>query len=111
MAQGQSSNVHVVPQASQVMDEFKQQVASEIGIPNYTGYLGDVPSRINGAVGGNMVRRMIALAEQQMAQGGVVPPSVPGAGTLGTIGGQAGGTTTAGAGTLTQGTTTGTTTR
>jgi len=73
MADGQSSNQKLVPQASRALDQFKQQVASEIGITNYSGYLGDVPSRLNGAVGGNMVKRMIALAEQQLAQGGTIP--------------------------------------
>ncbi len=75
MAEGQRSNTHVVPQASQAMEQFKWQVASELGIQNYRGYLGDVPSRVNGAVGGHMVRRMIALAEQSLAQG-TVPPQV-----------------------------------
>jgi len=46
--------------------QFKQEVASELGIQNYQGYLGDLPSRINGAVGGHMVRRMIAAAEQSL---------------------------------------------
>jgi len=87
MAQGQSSNQHLVPQASQGLDQLKQQVASQIGIQNYSGYLGDVPSRLNGAVGGNMVKRMIALAEQQLAQGGTVPTVQT------TTGGTTGGTT------------------
>jgi len=72
MAEGQKTNQPVVPQASQALEQFKQQVASELGITNYSGYLGDVPSRLNGAVGGNMVRRMIALAEQNLAQGGTI---------------------------------------
>jgi hypothetical protein len=72
MAEGQKTNTPVVPQASQALEQFKQQVASELGITNYSGYLGDVPSRLNGAVGGNMVRRMIALAEQNLAQGGTI---------------------------------------
>jgi len=72
MAEGQKSNQILNPQARQAMDQFKQQVASELGITNYQGYLGDVPSRLNGAVGGNMVRRMIALAENSLA-GGQIP--------------------------------------
>jgi len=83
MAEGQSRNVPVVPQASQALNQFKQQVASELGINNYQGYLGDVPSRLNGAVGGHMVKRMIALAEQNLAGGG----------TIGAVGGTAGGVT------------------
>lgn len=67
MAEGQRRNQVVVPQARQALDQLKFEIASELGIPNYSGYLGDVPSRLNGAVGGNMVRRMIQLAEQQLA--------------------------------------------
>jgi len=95
MAEGQSRNTKLVPQASRAMDQFKQQVASEIGINNYQGYLGDVPSRLNGAVGGNMVKRMIALAEQQLAQGGTIPSvgTFTGSTTGGTTGGFTGGTT------------------
>lgn len=77
MAEGQRSNTILNPQARQAMDQFKQQVASELGITNYQGYLGDVPSRLNGAVGGNMVRRMIALAENSLA-GGQIPAQVTG---------------------------------
>lgn len=72
MAQGQRRNQVIVPQARQALDRLKWETASEIGLPNYQGYLGDVPSRLNGAVGGNMVRKMIRFAEQQLAQGGSV---------------------------------------
>ncbi|MFO7246843.1 MAG: alpha/beta-type small acid-soluble spore protein [Thermaerobacter sp.] len=73
MATGQRNNRIIVPQARQALDRLKYETASEIGLPNYQGYLGDVPSRLNGAVGGNMVRKMIRFAEQQMAQGQTVP--------------------------------------
>jgi len=76
VAEGQRTNRTLVPQARQALDRLKQEVAAEVGIPNYQGYLGDVPARLNGAVGGNMVRRMIALAEQQLA-GGVLPQQPP----------------------------------
>lgn len=66
MAAGQKRNTALVPGAYQALERFKQEVASELGIQNYQGYLGDVPSRINGAVGGHMVRRMIAAAEQSL---------------------------------------------
>lgn len=68
MASGQRSNQTLVPQARQGLERLKQEVAQELGITNYQGYLGDVPSRINGAVGGNMVRRMIAAAEQALIE-------------------------------------------
>ncbi|MDS1029889.1 alpha/beta-type small acid-soluble spore protein [Bacillota bacterium LX-D] len=64
MAEGQRSNTIVVPQARQALDQLKYETAAEIGLQNYQGYLGDVPSRLNGAVGGNMVRKMIQAYEQ-----------------------------------------------
>ncbi len=68
MAQGQRSNRALVTQARKALDELKYEVASEIGVQAPAdGYWGDLPSRQNGAVGGHMVRRMIQLAEQQLA--------------------------------------------
>lgn len=75
MARGsRSRNRKVIPQAAQAMDKFKYEVASELGInPEYkSGYWGNISSRECGAVGGHMVRRMIAAAEQSLTnqQGG-----------------------------------------
>lgn len=61
-----NTNQLVISHARQALELLKQEVANELGITNYQGYLGDVPARINGAVGGNMVRRMIAAAEQSL---------------------------------------------
>lgn len=81
MAQGQRNNVPVIQNAGQALDRFKYEVAQEIAqtsndpqaqllqqyISGQTGgYGGDIPSRIWGAVGGHMVRRMIAAAEQSL---------------------------------------------
>ncbi len=75
MAEGQRTNRVLVRGAEQALDQFKYQVAQEVGItPPPDGYWGDLPARQCGAVGGHMVRRMIQLAEQQMA-GGAVPPT------------------------------------
>ncbi|MCG0238865.1 MAG: alpha/beta-type small acid-soluble spore protein [Firmicutes bacterium] len=60
-------NRKVMPQAGAALDRLKYETAAELGIPNYTGYRGDLPSKVNGAVGGNMVRKLIALAESQLA--------------------------------------------
>lgn len=79
MAQGSgSSNVKLVPQAYQALNQFKYEVAQELNInPEYkTGYWGNIPSRECGAVGGHMVRRMIASAEQALvdqANSGIKP--------------------------------------
>ncbi len=67
---GDSNNQHVVARARAAMEQLKQQTAAELGIHNYAQqYKGDLPSRVNGSVGGYMVKKMISLAEQQLAGG------------------------------------------
>ncbi len=68
MAQGQRRNVYVVPEARQALYNFKYEVANSIGVqPPADDYWGHLSSRDCGAVGGNMVRRMIELAERSLA--------------------------------------------
>ncbi|MCL2855798.1 MAG: alpha/beta-type small acid-soluble spore protein [Defluviitaleaceae bacterium] len=61
------SNKTVVPEAKAAMDNFKYEVASEIGVPLKKGYNGDLTSAQNGSVGGQMVKKMIEAQERQMA--------------------------------------------
>ncbi|GEM_PF-380073 len=58
----------LVPGAEQALENYKYEIANELGI-NYTGDLGELTSRQNGYVGGYMVRKMIQQVENQMAQG------------------------------------------
>ncbi|MBX6350743.1 MAG: alpha/beta-type small acid-soluble spore protein [Clostridia bacterium] len=69
MAQGSgSTNTPVKKAAAKALDQFKYEVAQEIGVnPPQSGYWGDLPARQCGAVGGHMVKRMIEQAEQQLA--------------------------------------------
>ncbi len=69
MAQGSStSNIIVVREAKKAMDQWKYEVANEIGVqPPADGYWGNLSSRDCGAVGGHMVRKMIEMAERSMA--------------------------------------------
>ncbi len=70
MAQG--SNRILVQGAQQALDQFKYEVAREIGVqPPQDGYWGDYPARQCGAMGGQMVRRMIQDAESRLAGGGL----------------------------------------
>ena len=62
-----SSNRVVVPEAKEAMDKFKMEVANELGVPLKNGYNGDLTSKQNGSVGGEMVRQMIKRQEQEMA--------------------------------------------
>ena len=56
-----------VPEARAALDQFKYEVASEIGVPLKQGYNGDLTSAQNGSVGGYMVKKMIEAQERQMA--------------------------------------------
>lgn len=64
-----SSNNAAVPQAREALDRFKMEIANEIGVPLKQGYNGDLTSKQNGSVGGEMVKRMIRQQEQQMSGG------------------------------------------
>ncbi len=70
MARGSdSSNQPLIPQAYAGLQRFKYEVANELDIDQSKirdGYWGDLPARECGAVGGHMVRRMIAAAEQAL---------------------------------------------
>ena len=62
-----SSNTPEVTTAKDALDRFKFEVANEIGVPLKQGYNGDLTSRENGSVGGEMVRQMIRRQEEEMA--------------------------------------------
>ena len=61
-----SSNRKLVPEAMNALDKFKYEVASEVGVNLKDGYNGDLSSRDAGRIGGNMVRKLIQQAENNM---------------------------------------------
>ena len=56
-----SSNRKAVPEAKAALDQFKYEVANEIGVPLSKGYNGDLTSYQNGSVGGMMVKKMTTV--------------------------------------------------
>lgn len=57
----------VVPGAQNALQKMKYETASELAInAPQDGYWGNVSSRDCGRVGGNMVRKLIQIAEQQI---------------------------------------------
>lgn len=65
MANQNSSNDLLVPGAAQAIDQMKLEIASEFGVN-----LGaDTTSRANGSVGGEITKRLVSFAEQQMGGG------------------------------------------
>jgi hypothetical protein len=64
-----NTNDTVNPLAKQAMDKMKVEVADELGIQDYDKIdKGQLSSRQNGYVGGNMVKKMIGMAEEVMAK-------------------------------------------
>lgn len=61
-----NNNRKVVPEAMDALDKFKYEVASEVGVNLKNGYNGDISSRDAGKIGGNMVRKLVQKAENQM---------------------------------------------
>lgn len=58
------SNKLVVPGSAAAMDQMKQSISQEFGVE-----LGaDTTARANGSVGGEMTKRLIAFAQQQLAR-------------------------------------------
>ncbi|BAU28521.1 small acid-soluble spore protein A (major alpha-type SASP) [Aneurinibacillus soli] len=61
--QSRNTNNLVTPQARQVLDQMKYEIASEFGVT-----LGpDTTSRQNGSVGGEITKRLVQIAEQQLS--------------------------------------------
>ena len=61
-----ASNSYVNPNAKAGLEKMKYEVASEIGVNLKQGYNGDLSSKDAGRVGGNMVRKLIQQAENNM---------------------------------------------
>ena len=62
-----NSNYKVVPEATDALNKFKYEVATEVGVNLKNGYNGDISAKDAGRIGGNMVKKMIQQAESQMA--------------------------------------------
>ncbi|NEU29907.1 alpha/beta-type small acid-soluble spore protein [bacterium LRH843] len=63
MASNNNSNQLLVPGVQQALDQMKYEIASEFGVN-----LGaDTTSRANGSVGGEITKRLVQMAEQQMS--------------------------------------------
>ncbi len=60
------SNRKLVPEATEALDKFKYEVASEVGVNLKEGYNGDISARDAGRIGGQMVKKMIEQAEHNM---------------------------------------------
>ncbi|WAA12992.1 alpha/beta-type small acid-soluble spore protein [Fervidibacillus halotolerans] len=65
MANNSSSNQLLVPGVQQAIDQMKMEIAQEFGVT-----LGpDTTSRANGSVGGEITKRLVQMAQQQLSGG------------------------------------------
>ena len=65
MANNSNSNQLLVPGVEQALDQMKYEIATEFGVQ-----LGaDTTSRANGSVGGEITKRLVTMAQQQISGG------------------------------------------
>jgi hypothetical protein len=59
-------NKALVPEAKEGLNRFKMESAKEVGVNLKQGYNGDLTSRENGSVGGQMVKKMVEAYEKDL---------------------------------------------
>lgn len=68
MSRRSKSNTLVVPQATAAMEQLKVETAQELGIQiPKDGYMGDMTTRDTGSIGGNITKKLVKMAEEQLA--------------------------------------------
>ena len=60
------ANRNLVPEARAGLNKFKMEAAQEVGVNLKDGYNGDLTSRQNGSVGGQMVKKMVEQYEKNL---------------------------------------------
>ncbi|NLC94465.1 MAG: alpha/beta-type small acid-soluble spore protein [Bacilli bacterium] len=62
-----NANKLLVPGCKQALDQMKMEIANEFGVT-----LGpDTASRLNGSVGGEITKRLVAQAQSQLSQANI----------------------------------------
>ena len=63
-----NNNTKAVPEAKAALNQMKLEIANEIGLSNYENVdKGNLTARQIGYVGGYMSKKLVQMAEQQMA--------------------------------------------
>ena len=62
-----NSNEKLVPKAQAAIDNMKFEIANEFGINLKRGYNGDLPAREAGRIGGEVTKRLVRMAQEQLA--------------------------------------------
>ena len=64
-----TNNRIVVPEARQALNQMKLEIASELGLSNYSQMdKGNLTARENGYVGGYMTKRLVEQAQRSLWQ-------------------------------------------
>lgn len=61
------SNRILVPEAKHGLNQFKMETARELGVNLTEGYNGNLTSRDNGSVGGQMVKKMVEKYQRDLS--------------------------------------------
>ncbi len=61
-----SKNRVLISNAKAGLNKFKMEAAREVGVNLTEGYNGDLTSRENGSVGGQMVKKMVEAYEKNL---------------------------------------------
>lgn len=67
-----SGRTQLVPEVHKILDNMKYEIAEELDLGVHQGsedYWGSVSSKNCGRVGGEMVKRLISLAEKELLNG------------------------------------------
>lgn len=63
-----TNNKKVVPEAKAALNQMKLEIANELGMSNYQQMdKGNLSARENGYVGGYMTKKLVEMAQNQMA--------------------------------------------
>ncbi len=65
-------NGALVPESKSKMENLKSEVANSLNVDLKQGYNGDMTAREAGSIGGEMVKRMIAYAQNNMNSGSMM---------------------------------------
>ncbi|GEO24373.1 hypothetical protein AAC03nite_01580 [Alicyclobacillus acidoterrestris] len=64
-----NNNRLLLQQATRALQDMKYEVATELGItPPSDGYWGFVSSFENGSIGGSITRKLVAFAQEHLAE-------------------------------------------
>lgn len=62
-----NNNQKLVKEAEGALSKMKYEIASQVGVNLKQGYNGDLKASEAGKIGGNITKKLIQMAEQQLA--------------------------------------------